>query len=627
MQFATSESETFTPQIKRKCVGEHQLFYCSVKQYYTIIQGLGDLCGSVAQEKHINSRDSNASPMSESNERVVCVGNVCYIEPQEPSYRKEDWSSPMLYESFNFDLFNLDPSKLKTIVLFIFYRPNDDLTEFNSKLDQLVEYYGDLAELFSINLETSKEDTLQSPIQSSLDIEEYYEELGYLDTPCLVAVMGRDIGHVGSLKDLTDLKQYGDNIKRFPFMQRGFVSPIIGKQLPDISNPDHYVGYACDEPLNKVLVYFWATWCNPCLDTLMKGGQLKRELKELGYTFLPVNVDQRSANFKADIKVVEATMQKYEFDRSVDYLVDLDDQFLSLIKESQFFGLPSCLLAEDGVITFMGMKEDTLAHLKETLPVAETVAVETEQTHPLVNEKFDFGAYGLDKQVFSFHVIALNVTAETRLLQDLQEYYNEKGNCVVYTSGSDIPVIQSLVPNSKYDFKETIVSVFLDRIGYVGPLTEQKVEEFKQTALHMQMMACFRRGFTSSYIGQEFPDLLSDPSIYASGQVVSGDLCLFCWAMYDPTCIPYMREFKPLAGYQTVMVCVDSEGQVPLKQQVTKFIQDHGLLEYAVVADVKDQLRAYVQSSMYFMKPCIILVKENRVEFVGGIDSLHDYLQ
>ncbi|KAJ3311255.1 hypothetical protein HDV04_004164 [Boothiomyces sp. JEL0838] len=565
--------------------------------------------------------------MSESKPGVVCVGNVCYVIP-EPAYKQADWTSPLLYEPFNFELFKLVPATLKSIVLIVFYKPNDDLTETKAKLDELLEHYGDFAEYFSVNLEPSKENAMDNPIKSSLDIEEYFEELGYLDTPTVVAVMVRDIGHVGPLKDLAELKQYGDNIKRFPFMQRGFISPVIGKPLPDLTNADNYIGYVCDEPLNKVLVYFWATWCNPCLDTLTKGKQLKEQLRELGYSFLPVNVDQQSAKFKADKEVVKAAICKYDFDRSIDYYVDMDDSFSNLVKESQFLGLPSCLVAEDGIITFMGMKEETLEHLKQSIPKeTDTVVVETEQVHPLMDEKFDFAAFGLDKQAYSFHILAFNVSSDTRLLQELQEYYNEKGNCIVYTVGNEIPGIQSLTANETYDFQETVLAVFLDRISYVGPLNEQKLDDFKQTALHMQMMACFRREFKSPYIGQEFPDLVSDPSIYVNGQVVSGDLCLICWAMYDQTCIPQMKSFKPIPGYQTLMVCVDSQQDIPLKSQVKKFIHDHDLLAFPVVADPNDRLRAYVQSSNYFMKPCFILVKSNIVEFVGGLDSLNDYLQ
>ncbi|KAJ3272799.1 hypothetical protein HDV01_005227 [Terramyces sp. JEL0728] len=555
--------------------------------------------------------------MAESKPGVVCVGSVCCIEEppiQEPPYKKADWMSPLLYSELNFEVFNLAPADLKTIVLIVFYKPDDDLAELKSKLAELMEYYGDLGEYLTINLQPRKENTMENSLEYSLDIKEYYEDLGYLETPSVVAIMNRDIAHVGPLKDLAELEQYGDNIKK------GFVSPVIGKPIPDVTNANNYVGYVCDEPLNKILIYFWATWCSPCLDTLMKGKELKSQLNELGYSFLPINIDQRSQGFKADMNVVKQAIEKYEFDKSVDYMVDMEDTFHSLVKESQFYGLPCCILVKDGIIKFMGMKEDTLAHLKEV--ERQEHKAQAARVHQLVDQKFEFESFGLDRQAYSFHVFSFGVLADHRLLQELQEYYLEKGNCTVYTVGHEIQGIPYLPSNAEHSFSDTIITVFLDRIAYIGPLTEQKVNDFKQTALHMQMMACFRRGFRSPLLGAKFPDILSDPTIYITGTVPSGDLCLVCWAMYDPTCIPKIKEFRGIKGYETLLVSVDAES-AGLKQRLSKFIVTNGLAG-TIVGDLKDEIRVYVQSSMYFMKPCIILVRDGLVEFVGGIDDLTD---
>lgn len=69
----------------------------------------------------------------------------------------------------------------------------------------------------------------------------------------------------------------------------GELSPIMN--LQDLDGSWHSVGGPAESP---TLIYFWASWCAPCLRALPKLDASQSELQAAGVSFLSVAQDERS---------------------------------------------------------------------------------------------------------------------------------------------------------------------------------------------------------------------------------------------------------------------------------------------------------------------------------------------
>ena len=146
-------------------------------------------------------------------------------------------------------------------------------------------------------------------------------------------------------------------------------APVVGHPAPafTLRTPDGATVALADLRGTVVLVNFWATWCEPCLEEMPSLEDLQDRLKDRPFTLLAVNMEESDARVE---QFLQSTLLQE------DSLVVLFDRFGTVAKEWKARMLPvSFLIGPDGRIrdTVLGAADwsakQTVSRIERLMPV------------------------------------------------------------------------------------------------------------------------------------------------------------------------------------------------------------------------------------------------------------------
>lgn len=192
----------------------------------------------------------------------------------------------------------------------------------------------------------SLNDAFEKPYDALMDEEDLFVKnfirQNINSFACLAASMqlspDKDIAYYTSLDSALG-KEYPNSIyvQRYHTMYEGMASVAIGAMAPDITLPDTTGKMVSLSGLRGkyVLIDFWASWCEPCKESLPGLVSIYNKYKDKNFTVFSVSLDKFKPDWEAAIKKFNLTWTQ------VSELKYWDSK---VVKQYHFDGIPFTLL-------------------------------------------------------------------------------------------------------------------------------------------------------------------------------------------------------------------------------------------------------------------------------------------
>lgn len=216
----------------------------------------------------------------------------------------------------------------------------------------------------------SLNDAFEKPYDALMDEEDLFVKnfirQNINSFACLAASMqlspDKDIAYYTSLDSALG-KEYPNSIyvQRYHTMYEGMASVAIGAMAPDITLPDTTGKMVSLSGLRGkyVLIDFWASWCEPCKESLPGLVSIYNKYKDKNFTVFSVSLDKFKPDWEAAIKKFNLTWTQ------VSELKYWDSK---VVKQYHFDGIPfTVLVSPEGKIIDKKLSDSDLEAELHTL--------------------------------------------------------------------------------------------------------------------------------------------------------------------------------------------------------------------------------------------------------------------
>ncbi|KAG0028262.1 hypothetical protein BGZ82_008527 [Podila clonocystis] len=160
----------------------------------------------------------------------------------------------------------------------------------------------------------------------------------------------------------------------------GWQSPLVGQRIDPYevtSHCGHLLGPRFEGKQRVVVLEFWASWCDPCVEAGPDLSELADHYRYRGDDVAVIGINNESifgVTKPADLNLLSSFLEANQDGFRYTILVDNDEGYAkdTVYKATAYRGIPCVVLVIDGLVTYVGAPQE---HFRLTLDEAiETIA-------------------------------------------------------------------------------------------------------------------------------------------------------------------------------------------------------------------------------------------------------------